>query len=92
MHGMAKRIAAVKVRQSLGSLLDDVKLTGAEYLIERDGEPTAAVIPIQVYQSYLVTRGGAFDRIEELRRRLAQSPSPIELEAVIVESEREIRG
>ncbi|MEX2540621.1 MAG: hypothetical protein WD314_02400 [Trueperaceae bacterium] len=41
---MAKRISAIKARQALGTLLDDVKLTGAEYLIERDGKPTAAVI------------------------------------------------
>ena len=69
---MVKRIAAVKARQNLGALLDEVKLTGAEYLIERAGEPAAAVIPLEAYARCQRERSEAFDRIDALKRRLGQ--------------------
>lgn len=89
---MAKRIAAVKARQALGALLDDVKLTGAEYVIERDGRPTAFVVSVEAYQRYQHGRGEAFDRIEALRERLGRTAAADDLEALIDEAAREVRG
>ena len=89
---MAKRIAAVKARQNLGALLDDVKLTGAEYLIERDGKPAAAVVSLAAYQVYQEARSEAFDRVEALRERLARSAAADELDALIAAAARGVRG
>ena len=89
---MTKRIAAVKARQNLGALLDDVKLTGAEYLIERDGKPAAAVVSLEAYHRYQRARSEAFDGVEALKQRLARSAAADELDALIDEAAREVRG
>jgi PHD/YefM family antitoxin component YafN of YafNO toxin-antitoxin module len=88
---MAKRVAAVRARQTLGTILDDVRLTGAEYVIERDGRPMAAIIPLSTYERYLRERDDASDRIESLRRRLADAVPVEELEATIAKAARERR-
>jgi hypothetical protein len=51
---MAERTAAVREWQFLGALLDDGKLTAAEYPIERDEKSTAAVIPLEAYERYVL--------------------------------------
>jgi hypothetical protein len=39
---MYKKISALKVRQNLGQIMNEVSLTGDKYIIERAGKPLAA--------------------------------------------------
>ena len=48
---MYKTISALKARQNLGQVMNEVALKGDEYIIERAGKPLVAVIPIEKYQS-----------------------------------------
>jgi len=48
---MYKKISALKVRQNLGQVMNEVALRGDEYIIERAGKPLVAMIPIEKYQS-----------------------------------------
>jgi prevent-host-death family protein len=48
---MYKRISALKARQNLGQVMNEVALKGDDYIIERAGKPLVAVIPIEKYQS-----------------------------------------
>jgi prevent-host-death family protein len=89
---MAKRVAAVKARQTLGTILDDVRLTGAEYVVERDGRPTAAIVPLSTYERYRRARTDAFDRIEALRNRLAEAVPIEDLEEAIAEASHDVHG
>lgn len=88
--GMAKRVNARDPKQRLGTLLDDVRLTGTEYVIERASQPAAVIIPVETYRRYQQAREEAFDRIEALRQQLAENEDPTELEAAIVEAAREV--
>ncbi len=89
---MTKYIPAVQARQRLGELLDDVRLRGAEYVIERDGEPAAAVISVEAYARFQQARTDAFGRIETLRDRLAENVSVADLDNLIDDVAAEVRA
>jgi prevent-host-death family protein len=42
----AKKINAMQVRQRLGEILNEVYYRGDSFIIERDGKPLAALIPL----------------------------------------------
>jgi prevent-host-death family protein len=46
---MEKTIGAFEVRRSLGRILQDVAANGNRVVVERNGQPVAAVVPIDVY-------------------------------------------
>jgi prevent-host-death family protein len=48
---MYKTISAMKARQNLGQVMNEVALKGDDYIIERAGKPLVAVIPMEKYQS-----------------------------------------
>ena len=43
---MLKKVNALKARQNLGQLLEEVYYKGDQYIIERAGKPLAAVVPL----------------------------------------------
>jgi prevent-host-death family protein len=47
---MEKVINAMKARQNLGTLLNEVSLKNDQFIIERKGKPQAAVIPIWQFE------------------------------------------
>ena len=42
----AKNINAMQVRQRLGEILNEVYYRGDSFIIERDGKPLAALVPL----------------------------------------------
>jgi prevent-host-death family protein len=47
---MLRKISAVKVRQNLGQIMNEVALRGDDYIIERAGKPLVAIIPMEKYR------------------------------------------
>jgi antitoxin (DNA-binding transcriptional repressor) of toxin-antitoxin stability system len=45
---MLKKIAALRLRQQLGEVLNAVHFLGDEYIVERNGKPLAAVVPVGI--------------------------------------------
>ena len=43
---MVKKVNALKARQNLGQMLEEVYYKGAQFAIERAGKPMAAVVPV----------------------------------------------
>ena len=87
-----KRISAVEARRRFGTMLDEVKHQGTEYVIERDSRPTAVVISLETFQRYQEARRQAFDRVEAIRERLADEIRASELEAWIDEASSDVRS
>jgi prevent-host-death family protein len=46
---MLKTVSAIKVRQNLGLVMNEVSLKDDEYIVERSGKPLVAIIPIEKY-------------------------------------------
>ncbi|MEW6713801.1 MAG: type II toxin-antitoxin system Phd/YefM family antitoxin [Nitrospirota bacterium] len=65
---MLKTISAIKARQNLGQVMNEVSLKEDEYIIERAGKPLVAIIPIEQYMSIKKDRADFFSMVSELQR------------------------
>ena len=83
-----KKVSAMNARQQLGRLLDDVKFKGSEYVIEKNGQPAAVMIPVERHRQYLQTRESDFGQVETLRAKLKGDSA---LERDLQEAAAEVR-
>jgi len=67
---MYKKISALKVRQNLGQIMNEVSLRGDEYIIERAGKPLVAMIPMEKYQSMQEEVDKFFEGLDKLRTNI----------------------
>ena len=65
---MTKTISALKVRQNLGQVMNEVALKGDDYIIERAGKPLVAMIPMERYQSLQKDLDEFFESLDMMRR------------------------
>jgi antitoxin (DNA-binding transcriptional repressor) of toxin-antitoxin stability system len=88
---VVKRVAAMKVRDKLGQLLDDVYYQGDEVVIERAGKAMAILIPVTRYQQYQRDREERFKILEQIKARTKRIPAK-QLDATIDEAVRASRA
>lgn len=67
---MEKVIAAFDARRQFGRLINDVVVKGDTYVVERHGEPVAAVVPLEVYEQWKRQREAFFARWQEVAERV----------------------
>jgi prevent-host-death family protein len=67
---MEKAIAAFEARRMFGKILNEVVANGDRFIVERHGEPVAALVPIGVYEQWKRARESFFDRMEAIGRRV----------------------
>jgi len=70
---MLKRISAIKVRQNLGQVMNEVSLKEDEYIVERAGKPLVAIIPIEQYQRLKGEREDFFLTVQDIQTRTRKS-------------------
>jgi prevent-host-death family protein len=63
---VVKKVNALKARQNLGQLLEEVYYKGDQYVIERAGRPMAAVVPVWQLEEWQKRRERLFGMIEEV--------------------------
>ena len=71
---MEKTVGAYEARRSLGRILQDVAARGDRVVVERHGEPIAAVVPIDVYNQWKRSRAAFFERIRAAAERADLAP------------------
>ena len=91
---MVKKVNALKVRQNLGQVLEQVYYKGDRYVIERAGKPMAAVVPLKVLEDYEESKTQLFGLIKKAQRRNKKvKPDVVEREvAAAVKSVRAKRA
>ena len=57
---MEKNISVSQAREKLGDLVEQVQYQGDTYIINRNGKPAAAVVPLEVYESWKLRAPGVF--------------------------------
>lgn len=67
---MEKVIAAFDARRQFGKLLNDVSARGDNFVVERHGEPVAAVVPIEVYRQWKRQRDEFFANMQAIAERV----------------------
>lgn len=67
---MVKKISAVKARQNLGQVMNEVALRGDDYIVERAGKPLVAIIPIERYEELGRDLDAFFNEVGLFRSRI----------------------
>jgi prevent-host-death family protein len=88
---MVRKVTAMKVRDNLGQLLDEVYYRGDEVVIERAGRAMAVLVPVGRYEQYRQDRNERFRILERLKARTKKIP-PKKLDGTIDEAIRSARS
>jgi prevent-host-death family protein len=87
---MERKIGAFEARRQFGKVLNEVVAKGDRYVVERHGEPVAAVVPIRLYEQWKRERDAFFDRMEAIAERANMSED--EAMALALEAQRAVRA
>jgi prevent-host-death family protein len=68
---MLKKISAMKARQNLGQLLNEVSIRGDAYIIERAGKPLAALVGMERFQQLQEDQDSASQALKKLWEKMA---------------------
>jgi prevent-host-death family protein len=67
---MLKTVSAIKVRQNLGLVMNEVSLKSDDYIVERAGKPLVAIIPIEKYLSMKKEREEFFRLYDQIQGQI----------------------
>jgi prevent-host-death family protein len=87
---MEKKIGAFEARRQFGQLIQDVATKGTFYIVERHGQPVAAVVPLQVVEKWRRDRERFFDQLHEIQQRANLSEE--EATALVAEAVAAVRA
>ncbi|MBM4295917.1 MAG: type II toxin-antitoxin system Phd/YefM family antitoxin [Deltaproteobacteria bacterium] len=87
---MLKKISALKARQNLGQIMNEVSIRGDDYVIERAGKPLVAIINMDKYQRLQKDQEEARAALNEIWEKMAGADQQ-ELDQIIEEAVRETR-
>ena len=82
---MAKHISAMEIRKRFGEIMNAVSLRGDEYIVERDGKPMVAVVPIWKLRQLEEKKEAFWKNVEKFREEGGKVEKE-ELESAITEA------
>jgi prevent-host-death family protein len=85
-----KKINALKARQNLGQLLEEVYYSGDQYVIERAGKPMAAIVPVWQAEEREAQRQRFFAIVENIWEK-NKKVDPQKVEADVAQAVRAVR-
>jgi prevent-host-death family protein len=86
-----KKISALKMRQNLGEIMNEVALRNDQYVIERSGKPLAAIVPVWQLEQWFKQREAFFQRIKAMQKKSKQFPAE-KIEREITTAVRAVRS
>ena len=87
---MEKELGITEAREKLSGIVEQVQYQGSTYIIRRHGKPVAAVVPLEVYQSWKRQRKEFFALIRDIQQRAELEPE--EADRLAAEALASIRG
>ena len=76
---MLKKLSALKARQNLGQVMNEVSLKGDDYIIERAGKPLVAIISMEKYQILQKEREEALRALVKVWEKMkGENPEAVE--------------
>ena len=76
---MVKKLPALKARQNLGQVMNEVALRGDEYIVERAGKPLVAIISMDKYRMLEKDRMSALEAVSDIWDKMrGESPKTVE--------------
>lgn len=90
---MAEKVSTMDVRARIGDLLNRVALRHDEFIIERKGQPLAALVPIErLAQMRRAARQGIRDFLDRQKQAAGSKLSDEEALGIALEAQREVRA
>ena len=86
---MLKTISAMKARKNLGQIMNEVSIRSDSYIIERNGKPLVAIVPVSFLEEQELKKKGFLNLLDK-----AQSNSNVteeDLQNDIREAIKEVR-
>jgi prevent-host-death family protein len=84
---MLKKISAMKARQNLGQLLNEVSIRGDSFIIERAGKPLAVLVDMERFELLQEDQNFALQALKKVWEKMAGA-DPQEIQAAIEEAEK----
>ena len=75
---MEKHFGIAEAREKFGNLIEQVQYEGGIVIINRHGKPAAAMVPIEVYETWKNQRRAFFDQLRQMQETAALSPMEAE--------------
>ncbi len=72
---MEKSLGITKAREEFSIIVEQVQYQGDTFVINRHGKPAAAVVPIQVYETWKNDRKKLFDFIRQTQEQANLDPA-----------------
>jgi prevent-host-death family protein len=88
---MLKKLSAMKARQNLGEIMNEVSMKGDDYIIERAGKPLVAIISMEKYGILKKEREKAFGELNIIWKKL-EKENPEMIERTIDEAVKSVRN
>jgi prevent-host-death family protein len=82
---MEKTIASFEARRQFGKVLRDVEVRGNSFVVERHGEPVAALVPLRIYEQWKREQDNFFallDKAQQNANLSEEEAMELALEAV----------
>jgi prevent-host-death family protein len=86
---MTKRISAMDLRKRLGQVMNEVQLRDDSYIIERDGQAMAALVPLWKLEQLEQRKTRFWSKVDEFR---ITSKKAKNLESLIREAHKSTKG
>lgn len=87
---MLKKISAMKARQNLGQLLNEVSIRGDSYIIQRAGKPLAALVDMERFQQLQEDQNAALQAVRNIWKKMTEVDTR-EIQGAIEEAIRAAR-
>jgi len=71
---MEKTVGAFEIRRHLGNVLQDIAAHNDTYIVERHGQPVAAVVPMEVLEQWKRSRNQFFEQLSAAQQNAALTP------------------
>jgi prevent-host-death family protein len=89
--GLMERVLGItKARQEFSNVVEQVQYQGNSYVISRHGKPAAAVVPVEVYESWRRQRQALFDAVRKIQEA-NKDADPDEVMQDVLEAQQAIR-
>ena len=91
MKAMETILGVTKAREKLSEIVESVQYQSDAYIISRHGRPAAAVVPVEVYESWKRRRMEFFDLVREFQDASGEA-DPDEVMQEVLQAQQAVRS
>ena len=88
---METLVGVTKAREKLSEIVESVQYQNDTYIISRHGRPAAAVVPIEIYESWKRQRKELFKLIKQFQEASGEA-DPDEVMREVLEAQQAVRA